>query len=71
MKRVLNILSILVLLLCLLGSMTLLHIGASTMQQVPVPTQNEIYSGGSGGPVPPGGSCADTGKDFDGEPFSG
>jgi hypothetical protein len=47
--------------------MSLLHIGGSTMQQVPVPTQDEIYSGG---PVPPGGSCADFGKAYDDNPFS-
>ncbi len=67
MKRGINIVFILVLLFCLLGSMSLLHIGDSTMKQVPVPTQDEIHGGG---PVPPGGDCADFGKDYDGNPFS-
>ncbi len=67
-KRVISILAGLILLFCLLGVMSLLQIGSSTMKQVPVPTQDQIFGDGT---VPPSGSCADIGKDFDDDPFYG
>lgn len=68
-KRAIPILVGLFLLLCLLGVMSLLNIGASTMKHVPVPTQDEII--GSGGSVPSAGSCADVGKNYTDDPFFG
>lgn len=67
-KRAIPILLTVLLLLCLLGVMSLLNIGASTMKRVPVPTQDQIFSDGT---VPPAGSCEDVGKKIAEDPFSG